>query len=126
MDMRKLAIRLMGVGLVAGMSWGMAPAILLQRGDAIAQDSGIANTAEDFKSAEANDGVFGSNVDIWDIMHRAGALSGAGVVDDGFYRSQNRRIDRQAESLRERQRAILEQRSAGAVPPTAAEEATAE
>lgn len=126
MDMRKLAIRLMGAGLVAGMSWGMAPAILLQGGDAIAQDSGIANTAEDFKSAEANDGIFGSNVDIWDIMHRAGALNGAGVVDDGFYRSQNRRIDRQAESLRERQRAILEQRSANTLPPTAAEEATAE
>ncbi len=116
--MRKLAIRLIGVGLVAGVSWGMAPAI--------AQDSGIANTAEDFKSAEADDGFLGSDVDIWDIFHRAGSLSGAGMADDGFYRSQNRRIDRQAESLRERQRAILEQRSTGAVPSTTAGEATAE
>lgn len=118
MDMRKLAIRLMGAGLVAGMSWGMAPAI--------AQDSGIANTAEDFKSAEANDGLLGSDVDIWDIFHRAGTLSGAGVADDGFYRSQNRRLNNQAESLRERQRAILEQRSPDMRSPTAIEEATAE
>lgn len=116
--MRKLAIRLLGVGLVCGLGLGVAPAI--------AQDSGIANTAEDFKSAESNDGFLGSNVDIWDIFHRAGTLSGAGVVDDGFYRSQDRRINTQAESLRERQRAILEQRSADTVPPTAEEEATAE
>ena len=123
--MRKLAIRLLGTGVVIGMSWGMAPAILLQRGSAIAQDSGVANTAEDFKSADRSDGIFGSNMSIWDLVHRSGTLSGVGVVDDGFYRSQNRQINRQAESLRERQRAILEQRAAETASPTA-EEATAE
>lgn len=117
--MNSLTVRLMSAGLALGI---LGVAVV----PAIAQDSGVANTAEDFKSAEANDGIFGSNVDIWDIVHRASALSGAGVVDDGFYRSQNRRINTQAESLRERQRAILEQRSADAVPPTATEEATAE
>ena len=116
--MRKLAIRLMGMGLIVGMSGGIAPAI--------AQDSGIANTAEDFKSAESNDGIFGSNVDIWDLFHQAGTLSGAGVVDDGFYRSQGRRINSQAESLRERQRAILEQQLVDPASPADAEGATAE
>lgn len=109
--MNNRVVRLVGAGLALGIV-GMAsgPAIPFQGGSAIAQDSGIANTAEDFKSADANDGILGSDMDIWDLFHQAGALSGAGVVDDGFYRNQGRRIDRQAESLRERQRAILEQR----------------
>ena len=116
--MRKLAVRLMSIGLVVGMSGGIAPAI--------AQDSGIANTAEDFKSAESSDGILGSDVDVWDLFHRVGAITGAGVVDDGFYRSQNRRINSQAESLRERQRLILEQRLADPVLSTDAERTSAE
>ena len=101
--MHKLAV--LSVGLLIGMGAIVAPAM--------AQESGVANTAEDFKSPEANDGVFGSNVDIWDIFHRAGSLSGE-QVDDGFYRSQSRQINRQAESLHERQRAIMQQRNAEA------------
>ena len=98
--MRKLVIQLMSVGLMLGL--GMP---------ALAQHSGVANTAEDFKSAESNDGLFGSNVDIWEVMRRAGS-AGAGVTDDGFYRSQGRRINREADSLRSRQRAILQQQAA--------------
>jgi hypothetical protein len=104
--MRKLAV--LGMGLLLGMGMGIAPGMK----SAIAQDSGVANTAEDFKSAEQGEGIFGSNVDIFDLMHRVGSLNGSGVVDDGFHRSQNRRISEQAQSLRERQRAILEQREA--------------
>ena len=110
--MNNLVVRLVGAGLALGM-------VSVVSGPAIAQDSGIANTAEDFKSADANDGILGSDMDIWDLFHRVGALNGAGVVDDGFYRSQGRRIDRQAEDLRERQRAILEQRNQS-VPATTA------
>ena len=99
--MSKLAARLMGVSLVLGMGIGAAPAF--------AQDSGIANTAEDFPSAEAGEGFGGTNVDIWDIMHRA--RSGGGV-DDGFRRSQSRRLGRESESFLERQRAAIEQREA--------------
>ncbi len=113
--MRKLAV--VGIGLLFGMGLGMAPAI--------AQESGVANTAEDFKSAESEDGILGSDVDIWDLFHRAGSLnSGAGVVDDGFNRSQSRRISSQAQSLRERQRAILEQREAAQTNPVNAPDAT--
>ena len=102
--MRKLAIRLMSAGLVLGLgsALGAAPAM--------AQHSGVANTAEDFKSADSDDGIFGSDVDIWEVMRRVGA-NGAGVADDGFYRSQGRRINREANSLRERQRAILQQQN---------------
>ena len=110
--MNTLLVRLMSAGLALGMV-GVISA------PAIAQDSGIANTAEDFKSADSNDGILGSDMDIWDIFHQAGTLNGAGVVDDGFYRSQGRRIDRQAESLRERQRTILEQRNQSAPASTA-------
>ncbi|MEL6938973.1 MAG: hypothetical protein AAFO84_07245 [Cyanobacteria bacterium J06598_1] len=114
--MSKLAVRLMGLSLLLGMGLASAPAF--------AQDSGIANTAEDFKSADSNSGFGGSNVDIWDLFHSAGALSGAGQVDDGFRRSQSRRINSQAESLRERQRAILEQRAAeSTATPTSVETA---
>jgi membrane protein involved in colicin uptake len=102
--MRKLAV--VSIGLLFGMGLGIAPVT--------AQETGVANTAEDFKSAEQGEGIFGSNVDIFDLMHRVGSLNGAGVVDDGFNRSQNRRINSQAESLRERQRAILEQQEAEA------------
>lgn len=102
--MKKLA-KLMSAGLVLGLSMVAMPAV--------AQESGRANTAEDFNSADSQEGFLGSNVDIWDLFHRAGSLNGAGVVDDGFYRTQNRQINRQAESLRERQRAILEQQAAG-------------
>ncbi|MEL6552649.1 MAG: hypothetical protein AAFQ63_04190 [Cyanobacteria bacterium J06621_11] len=102
--MSKLAVRLMGFGLALGMGMGAAPAF--------AQDSGIANTANDFPSADAGDGIGGSNVDVWDLFHNLGSLSAASQVDEGFYRSQSRRINRQAESLRERQRAIIEQRAA--------------
>lgn len=98
--MRKLAIQLMSVGLVLGL--GMP---------ALAQHSGVANTAEDFKSADSDDGLFGSDVDVWELMRRVGS-NGAGVADDGFYRSQGRRIDREANSLRERQRAIIQQQAA--------------
>lgn len=105
--MSKAAVRLMSVGLVLGLGFGAAPAI--------AQETGRANTAEDFRSADAEDGFLGSGTSIWDLFHSAGTLSsGAGVVDDGFYRSQSRRINREAESLRERQRAILEQQAAEA------------
>lgn len=97
--MSKLAARLMGVSLVLGIGIGAAPAF--------AQDSGIANTAEDFPSAEAGEGIGGTNVDIWDMFHRA--RSGGGV-DEGFYRSQRRRIGRESESFLERQRAAIEQR----------------
>jgi len=89
---------------------------------AIAQDSGVANTAEDFKSADSGDGILGSDVNIWELMHRVQS-GGGGVVDDGFRRSQSRRINREAESLRARQRAILEQRAAGR--NTASDEAIA-
>ena len=114
--MSKLALRLMGIGLVLGMGIGVAPAF--------AQDSGIANTAEDFGNADAGDGFGGSDVDIWDMFHRAGSLSQGGMVDDGFRRSQSRRINSQAESLRERQRAILEQRATSSVVEDSAEETT--
>lgn len=111
--MNNLLVRLVGAGLALGM-------VGVVSGPAIAQDSGIANTAEDFKSADANDGILGSDMDIWDIFHQAGVLNGAGVVDDGFYRSQGRRIDSQAESLRERQRAILERQAESAPASTTA------
>lgn len=104
--MKKSAIRLMGLGLVLGLGFGSAPAF--------AQDSGIANTAEDFQNAESSDGFFGSNTSIWDIFHNVGALSGAGVVDDGFRRSQSRQLNRAADSFREQQRARLEAQSAEA------------
>ena len=103
--MRQLAVRIMGASMglsILGLGFGAA--------SAIAQDSGIANTAEDFKSAEEADGFLNSGVDVWDIFHRASS-AGAGIVDDGFRRSQSRRINNQAESLRERQRAILEQQA---------------
>lgn len=99
--MSKLAARLMGVSLVLGMGIGAAPAF--------AQDSGIANTAEDFPSAEAGDGFGGGNIDIWDVFHRARS---GGTIDDGFRRSQSRRIGRESESFLERQRAAIEQREA--------------
>ena len=91
----------MGISLVLGMGIGAAPAF--------AQDSGIANTAEDFPSAEAGDGFFGGDVGIWDMMHR---MRSGGGVNDGFYRSQSRRIGRESESFLERQRAAIEQREA--------------
>jgi len=102
--MRKLAIRLASAGLVLGLgaALGAAPAV--------AQHSGVANTAEDFESADSDDGLFGSDIDIWDLVRRAGS-AGAGITDAGFYRSQDRRINREADSLRERQRAILQQQS---------------
>ncbi|MEO0770205.1 MAG: hypothetical protein AAFY72_12380 [Cyanobacteria bacterium J06649_4] len=109
--MSKLAVRLMSVGLVLGMGLVSAPAF--------AQETGVANTAEDFKSPDNEGGLLGSGTDIWDLFHSAGALSGAGVVDEGFRRSQSRQINRQAQSFRERQRAILEQQAAeSATPPT--------
>lgn len=101
--MRKLAV--LSIGLLIGMGAAVAPVM--------AQDSGVANTSQDFKSPEANDGIFGSDLSIFDVMRRAGSL-GAEQVDDGFYRSQSRQIDRQAESLHERQRAIMQQRAAEA------------
>ena len=91
--MRKALAGLVGLGLMLGVS----------AGGAIAQDSGVANTAEDFKSADSDDGFLGSGMDIWDVFHRSSTLSGAGVADEGFQRSQSRRINREAESLRERQ-----------------------
>ena len=110
--MSKLAARLMGISLVLGMGMGAAPAF--------AQDSGIANTAEDFPSAEAGDGFGGGDVDIWEMMRRARAGSG---VDDGFYRSQSRRIGRESASFLERQRAAIEQREAeNAATQTATEQ----
>lgn len=111
---RKWIIGLLSAGLLVG--GASLPAL--------AQDSGRANTAEDFKSAERSDGVFGTDMNIWDLVRQAGTLSGAGVVDDGFHRSQSRQINRQAESLRERQRAILEQQAAeaaGSNTPTVTE-----
>ncbi|NJM97457.1 MAG: hypothetical protein HC800_10040 [Phormidesmis sp. RL_2_1] len=109
----KWAIRLMGAGFV--LSIAATPSL--------AQDSGRANTAEDFKSAESSDGIFGSDRSIFDLFHQSGALSGAGVIDDGFFRGQSRQISREAESLRERQRAILEAQSLEAAPTTDAETA---
>jgi hypothetical protein len=104
-QMRQLAVRLMGLGLIVGLGGVVVS-------PAIAQESGVANTAQEYNSPDAGDGLFGSNVDIWDIFHRAGSLSGAGIADDGFQRSQSRRINDQAASLRARQQAILEQRAA--------------
>lgn len=108
--MRKALVGFVGFGLALGV--GM-PGVGGQR--AIAQDSGVANTAEDFKSADSSDGILGSNVDIWDIFHRSSSLSDTGVTDEGFRRSQSRRINREAESLRERQRAIIEQQNNQAI-----------
>lgn len=105
--MRKLAV--ISIGLLFGMGVGIVGGV-----PAIAQETGVANTAEDFKSAEQGEGILGSDVDVWDLLHRVGSLNGAGQVDDSFNRSQSRRINTQAESLRERQRAILEQREAEA------------
>lgn len=121
--MKKLVVRLMSAGLASGLAVGVG----VVSAPAMAQDSGIANTAEDFKSADSNDGFLGSDVDIWDLFHRAGSLSGAGVVDSGFRRSQSRRIQSQAESLRERQRAAIEQREAEAeATPVVVEETAVE
>lgn len=106
--MRKLAIQLMSAGLVLGL--GVAPAMAQLGGG----DTGRANTAEDFKNSDSADGFLGSGTNIWDLYHQSGALQGAGVMDAGFFRSQSRRINRQAESLRARQRAILEQQAAEA------------
>ncbi|MEM6452671.1 MAG: hypothetical protein AAF703_20435 [Cyanobacteria bacterium P01_D01_bin.105] len=106
--MHKLASRLMGAGLILGL--GSTLGLWVGAMPATAQESGIANTAEDFKSADSDDGLFGSDIDVFELMHRVSAGSGA-VVDDGFYRSQGRRIDREANSLRARQRAILEQQT---------------
>ena len=111
--MRKLAIQLMSAGLVLG--FGVAPAMAQLGGG----DTGRANTAEDFKNSDSSDGFLGSGTNIWDLYHQSGALQGAGQVDAGFYRSQSRRINSQAESLRQRQRAILEQRAAEANGATA-------
>ena len=104
--MRKIAIRLMSAGLVLGL--GVGPAMAQLGGGS----TGRANTAEDFKNSDASDGFLGSGTNIWDLYHQSGALQGAGVVDTGFRRSQSRRINRQAESLRARQRAILQQQAA--------------
>lgn len=109
--MNKWAMGLLSVGLLVG--GASLPAL--------AQDSGRANTAEDFKPAEQSNGIFGTDVSLFDLIRRAGTLNGAGVVDDGFRRSQSRQINRQAESLRERQQAILDQRAAeeaGVTSPT--------
>ena len=103
--MRKLAVQLMSAGLVLG--FGVAPA-MAQLGD---RDTGRANTTEDFRNSDAPDGFLGSGTNIWDLYHQSGALQGAGRVDEGFYRSQSRRINQQAEALRARQRAILEQQA---------------
>ncbi len=113
--MRKALVGLVGLSLTLGVGASLGVE------SAIAQDSGIANTAEDFKSADSNDGFLGSNVDIWDIFHRSSALSGAGVTDEGFYRSQSRRINREAEALRERQRILIEQQNNQTVPEATAE-----
>lgn len=104
-QMQTALIRLVGLGVMLGLGTSVGVQ------SAIAQDSGIANTAEDFKSVDSDGGFLGSNVDIWDIFHRSAVLSGAGVTDEGFYRSQSRRINREAESLRERQRALIEQQN---------------
>ena len=118
--MKKLVVRLMVAGLACGLAVGMG-AFSRPAG---AQDSGIANTAEDFKSADSNDGILGSDMDIWDLFHSASTLSGAGVVDEGFQRSQSRRINRQAESLRQRQREILDSQSATDADASVEDEAT--
>ena len=110
--MRKLAVRLMSAGLVLGL--GSVVGTMMGAAPALAQHSGVANTAEDFKSADSDDGLFGSNVDVWELMRRVNA-SGSGIADDGFYRSQGRRINREANSLRERQRAILQQQQPGTI-----------
>jgi len=116
--MMKLVSRLMGAGLVLGLGLAAAPAF--------AQDSGIANTAEDFKSADNNSGLLGSGTDIWDLFHSSSRLSGASVVDEGFYRSQSRRINRQVDSFQERQRALIQQQNAATEAAVEAEEAIAE
>ena len=112
--MRKLAVQLLSAGLVLG--FGVAPA-MAQVGQT---ETGRANTAEDFRGQDSSDGFLGSGASIWDLYHQSGALQGAGVTDAGFYRSQSRRINSQAESLRQRQRAILEQRAAEATGTTPA------
>lgn len=102
--MGKLAIQLFSAGLVLG--FGVAPA-MAQLGRT---DSGRANTAEDFKNQDSSDGFLGSGTNIWDLYHQSGALR---AVENGY--SSNglrRRINSQAESLRERQRVILEQQAA--------------
>ncbi|MEM6598659.1 MAG: hypothetical protein AAF635_10875 [Cyanobacteria bacterium P01_C01_bin.69] len=104
--MRKLALRLMGMSLLLGMGISAVPAI--------AQETGVANTAEDFKSADSQEGFLGSGTSIWDLFHSAGRISGAGQADEGFYRSQSRRIGREAESLRVRQQEALERQAAEA------------
>jgi len=109
--MRKALVGFVSFGLVLGLGVGVQ--------GAIAQDSGVANTAEDFKSADSSDGILGSNVDIWDVFHRASSLSDTGITDEGFHRSQSRRINREAEALRARQRAIIEQQENQAVTETA-------
>ena len=116
--MSKRAIQLMGVSLVLGMGLAAAPAI--------AQETGVANTAEDFKSPDAQDGFFGSGTSIWDLFHNSRSLSGGGVIDDSVRRSQARQINRQAESFRERQRASLQQQSAEAAAPIVEVDATTE
>jgi hypothetical protein len=116
--MRKLAV--VSIGLLFGMGVGIVGGV-----PAIAQETGVANTAEDFKTAEQGEGILGSDVDIWDLFHRVGALNGAGQVDDSFNRSQSRRINSQAQTLRERQRAILEQREAAQTNPVNSPNVTA-
>ncbi len=111
--MHRALAKLVGLGLMLGVGTSVGVE------SAIAQDSGVANTAEDFKSADSNDGFLGSDVDIWDIFHRSSVLSGAGVTDEGFHRSQSRRINREAESLRERQRILIEQQNGQATPEAA-------
>ncbi|MGB3787139.1 MAG: hypothetical protein WA949_03950 [Phormidesmis sp.] len=113
--MRKALAGLVGLGLMLGLG------VSVGTQGAIAQDSGVANTAEDFKSADSNDGLLGSDVDIWDIFHRSSTLSGTGVTDEGFYRSQSRRINREAESLRERQRILIEQQNSPTAPEAVTE-----
>ncbi|MEL6161117.1 MAG: hypothetical protein AAFQ40_02895 [Cyanobacteria bacterium J06623_5] len=110
--MKKIAAQLMGISLLLGM--GIAPAI--------AQDSGIANTAEDFESADDPGGFLGSGTDIWDLFHNARSLSGTSF-DEGFVRTQNRRINSQAESFRQRQQEILDQMATEDAAPAAEIEA---
>jgi hypothetical protein len=116
--MRKLAV--VSIGLLFGMGIGIVGGV-----PAIAQETGVANTAEDFKTAEQGEGILGSDVDIWDLFHRVGSLNGAGQVDESFNRSQSRRINSQAQTLRERQRAILEQREAAQTNPVNSPNVTA-
>ncbi|MEL6470485.1 MAG: hypothetical protein AAFQ74_12220 [Cyanobacteria bacterium J06623_4] len=106
--MKKIAAQLMGIGLVLGM--GVSPVI--------AQDSGIANTAEDFQSADDQGGFLGSGTDIWDLFHNARSLSGA-TFDEGFMRTQDRRINSQAESFRQRQQELLNQMATEEATPAA-------